>query len=52
MHRQRIYFAFSLVIGAAILAVVVWAFTFEQTAITTVPRVTQEVFVPLATAVP
>ncbi|MCB8916992.1 MAG: cytochrome b/b6 domain-containing protein [Ardenticatenaceae bacterium] len=52
VHRQRIYFAFSLVIGAAILAVVVWAFTFEQTAITTVPRVTQEVFVPLATAVP
>jgi hypothetical protein len=51
-HRQRIYFAFSLVLGAAILAVVVWAFTFEQTAITTVPRVTQEVFVPLATAVP
>ena len=39
-------------LGLAILTGMIWAFTFEQTAITTIPRVTREVFAPLATAVP
>jgi hypothetical protein len=40
-HRQRIYFAVSIVVGIFLLAVVVWAFTFEETAIITVlPTVT------------
>ncbi len=40
-HRQRIFFAFSLVVGALLLVVIIWAFTFEETAIiTVVPTVT------------
>lgn len=52
MHRRRIYFAVSIVVGIAIMAVLIWAFTFEQTAITTIPQVTREVFVPLGTPAP
>jgi formate dehydrogenase gamma subunit len=48
-RRRRIFIVASLIIGAIVLAGIVWIFTFEETAITTVPRVTQEVFVPLAT---
>lgn len=51
-RRRIIYAGVSIVVGALILAGLVWAFTFEQTAITTVPRVTREVFVPLVTPVP
>jgi formate dehydrogenase gamma subunit len=39
-RRQRIYLVASTVIGLALLVVLIWAFTFEQTAITTLPRVT------------
>jgi hypothetical protein len=40
-HRQRIYFAVGLVVGVFLLAVIIWAFTFEETAIITVlPTVT------------
>jgi len=40
-RRQRIYFAVSTVVGILLLIFVVWAFTFEETAITTViPTVT------------
>lgn len=47
-RRRRIYLVVSTVLGVAILAVLIWAFTFEQTAIETViPNVTPEVFVPL-----
>ncbi|NKQ35018.1 MAG: hypothetical protein HF973_05300 [Chloroflexi bacterium] len=54
LHRRRIIFivASVLVGGGALLALVVWAATFEQTAVTTIPRVTREVFVPLATPLP
>lgn len=53
LHRRRVIFVIvSVLIGGAMLAVVVWAATFEQTAVTTIPRVTREVFVPLATQVP
>jgi hypothetical protein len=50
-RRQR-YILISVVLGALILAGLVWAFTFEETAISTVPRVTRDVFAPLATATP
>jgi formate dehydrogenase gamma subunit len=46
-RRRRIFYAVSAVLGIAILAVLVWAFTFEQTAIETIPQVTRDVFVPL-----
>jgi formate dehydrogenase gamma subunit len=51
-HRQRIFFAVSIVVGSLLLVGLIWAFTFEQTAIETIPRVTREIFVPLSTAVP
>lgn len=53
LQRRRIIFAVtSIILGSIIFVVLVWAFTFEETAITTIPRVTREVFVPLATQVP
>lgn len=53
LHRRRLIFVIaSLVLGGAMLAVVVWAATFEQTAVTTIPRVTREIYVPLATPLP
>ena len=53
LQRRRMIFAVtSVIVGAIILTALVWAFTFEETAITTIPRATQEIFVPLATAVP
>jgi len=51
-RRRRIFIVASLIIGALFLAGIVWMFTFEETAITTVPRLTQEVFVPLTTPTP
>lgn len=50
--RRRKFIIVSVIVGALLLAILVWAVTFEQTAITTVPRATQEIFVPLGTAVP
>lgn len=46
-HRQRNYLIFSAILGTVVLAVLVYLFTFEETAITTLPAVTREVFVPL-----
>ena len=51
-RRRRIFVITSVIVGGLLLAVAVWAFTFEETAIQTIPRVTQEVFVPLTTPVP
>ena len=51
-HRRRIFFIVGTIAGVVILAVMVWLFTFEETAITTLPVVTREVFVPLATLTP
>lgn len=48
-QRRRVFFAVSFVLGALILAGLVWAFTFEQTAITTIPQATREL---LATPIP
>jgi hypothetical protein len=44
--------AVSAVVGVVVLLVLVWAFTFEQTAVTTIPRVTIESFAPLVTPTP
>jgi formate dehydrogenase gamma subunit len=41
-RRKRIYFAFATVAGIVILAFLIWAFTYEETAIETVPRNLQE----------
>ncbi len=51
-RRRRIFLVVSVIAAALILSGLVWAFTFEQTAITTIPQVTREVFVPLATPAP
>ena len=51
-RRLRIFFAVGVIVGGLMLAIVIWAFTFEQTAIETIPRVTREVFVPLSTPSP
>ena len=50
--RRRIFIISSVIIGAAIFVGLVWLFTFEETAITTLPAVTREVFVPFATPSP
>lgn len=46
-RRRRIFYGVSIVVGSVILAVLVWAFTFEETAITTIPQATREIFAPL-----
>lgn len=51
-RRRRIFIISSVIIGTAIFVGLVWLFTFEETAITTLPAVTREVFVPLATPSP
>jgi cytochrome b subunit of formate dehydrogenase len=51
-RRRRLFIVASLIVGALMLAGIVWMFTFEETAITTVPRITEEIFVPLATPGP
>ncbi len=51
-RRRRTFIVTSLIVGGLLLAVAIWAFTFEETAITTIPRITREVFVPLATPIP
>jgi cytochrome b subunit of formate dehydrogenase len=40
--RQRKFFVFAIVAGAFILAFIYWAFTYEETAIETVPRAARE----------
>lgn len=51
-RRQRIFFAVSGVLGVVILVVLIWSFTFEQTAITTLPEAVRDVVTPAATLVP
>jgi hypothetical protein len=51
-HRQRNYVIFSAIMGVIILAVLVYLFTFEETAITTLPAITPEVYTPLQTPAP
>ncbi|MDX1415543.1 MAG: cytochrome b/b6 domain-containing protein [Candidatus Promineifilaceae bacterium] len=51
-RRRRIFIVASIVLGAIIFVTLVWLFTFEETAITTLPAMTREPFVPLETPVP
>jgi cytochrome b subunit of formate dehydrogenase len=41
-RRQRIYFTFATIAGVLILVFLYWAFTYEETAIETIPRNLQE----------
>lgn len=50
--RRRNFLIASTVVGVLIVVVLVWAFTFEQTAIETIPRVTRDAFQPLVTPGP
>ncbi len=53
LQRRRVLFAIgSVLIGGIALAFVIWAITFEETAITTIPRATIEAFSPLLTPAP
>jgi formate dehydrogenase gamma subunit len=47
VRRRRVFIVTSVIVGALALAAIVWLFTFEETAITTLPQATREVFVPL-----
>ncbi len=51
-RRRRIFIVASVIVGGLMIAGLVWAFTFEETAVTTIPRVTREIFVPLSTPNP
>ncbi len=50
--RKNIYFFVGTAVAILALIAIFWLFTFEETAITTLPQVTREIFVPLATPVP
>jgi formate dehydrogenase gamma subunit len=51
-RRRRVFFITSAFIAVLAVAFVIWLFTFEETAITTVPRITTEIYVPLSTPAP
>jgi len=50
--RLRIFIVVSILVGLITIGGLIWLFTFEQTALTTIPRVTSEVFAPLVTPAP
>ena len=51
-QRQRIFFAVGTVVAVLLMVGLIWAFTFEETALETIPRVTREIFFPLSTPAP
>mgnify|MGYP001817368588 FL=1 len=51
-HRKRNYLILSAILGMLSLAVIYYLFTFEETAITTLPAITPEVITPLVTPAP
>lgn len=51
-RRRKVFFAVASVVAVLALGLVVWMFTFEDTAIIVAPEVTRDVFVPLATPGP
>ncbi|MBP9500568.1 MAG: cytochrome b/b6 domain-containing protein [Candidatus Promineofilum sp.] len=51
-RRRKIYFAVAGIVVIMAAALVIWMFTFEDTAIIVVPQATRDVFVPLATPIP
>ena len=56
LRKDRVWLPFLIPVGAILAVVltafVIWLFTFESTAITTLPEATRDVFVPLATPLP
>ena len=50
--RKAIYFIVGTAAAILCLIAIYWLFTFEETAITTLPVVTREVFTPLGTPIP
>ena len=51
-RRRRIFIVACVIVGGILVGIVYWGATFEQTAITTIPRATQDIFVPLVTGTP
>ncbi|HSH00930.1 MAG TPA: cytochrome b/b6 domain-containing protein [Anaerolineae bacterium] len=51
-QRLRTYWIVAIISGVIILALLYWMFTFEDTALITVPRATRDVFTPLVTPSP
>jgi hypothetical protein len=51
-HRKRNYLIGSAILGVIILAVLVYLFTFEETAITTLPAITPQVIPSVTTPAP
>jgi formate dehydrogenase gamma subunit len=51
-RRRRNFLVVAAIVTVLALWLVYWMFTFEDTAITTLPQVTRDVFVPLATPTP
>ena len=51
-RRRRVFFITSAIVGTIVFVFVIWLFTFEETAITTIPRITTDVYVPLTTPAP
>jgi formate dehydrogenase gamma subunit len=51
-RRERNYIIISVVLGIVVFALLIWAFTFEETALETIDRATREIFVPLQTPSP
>jgi cytochrome b subunit of formate dehydrogenase len=51
-QRRRVFMVVAVIAGGLMLAGLYWAFTFEETAITTLPAVTREIFVPVGTPGP
>ena len=51
-RRQRVFIIVSVIVGGLVLAGLIWAFTFEETALITITRVPREIFVPVGTPIP
>jgi cytochrome b subunit of formate dehydrogenase len=51
-RRRRVFMVAAVIAGGLMLAGLYWAFTFEETAVTTLPAVTREIFVPITTPGP
>lgn len=51
-RRRRVFIVVAVIVGGLLLAGLYWAFTFEETAVTTLPAATREIFAPLSTPRP
>lgn len=51
-RRRRTFIIISAIIGVIVLGVLIWAFTFEETAITTIDRINRDILIPTQTPIP